>query len=404
MSLETLHEPSLETTQTPARASLYWLIIAALLAVAALLMQVTNSFANLAFFAASLGMVAGVALVVQNLHKNPAQRRWLIPLTIVVLVGILAASRFTRLQVFLFGKEIAVNGEWIGLSYLVLRLIHVVVDSAKPDRAKTDQKEVVKRASFGEMAAYALFPPSLIAGPIHRIDNFLPQLRRLPRSISPIEVVSNLERIGIGFAKKFVLADFLSLFALNAKVVNNPNVSPLVVWLSLFAFAFRLYFDFAGYSDMAIGVAGLIGIRLPENFANPYAQTNITRFWQSWHMSLSSWLRDYIFVPVSRFLLKRFGAKRTALIMAISHITTMVIAGLWHAFTLPFIVWGLWHGVGLFIHAQWSRMAHQRGWQTIVPSGVGVILTFMFVTIGWVFFALPDLQTSFRCLARLINR
>src|SRR5258706_12295073 len=123
MSLETLHEPSLETTQTPARASLYWLIIAALLAVAALLMQITNSFANLAFFAASLGMVAGVTVVVQNLHKNPAQRRWLIPLTLVGLVGILPASRFTRLQVFLFGKEIAGNGGWLGLSYVLLRHI-----------------------------------------------------------------------------------------------------------------------------------------------------------------------------------------------------------------------------------------------------------------------------------------
>src|SRR5258708_40334536 len=150
--------------------------------------------------------------------------------------------------------------------------------------------------------------------------------------MASVEVGANVEGIGMGFAKKFVLGDFRSLFALNAKVVNNPNVSPVVVWLSLFAFAFRLYFDFAGYSDMAIGVAGLIGIRLPENFANPYAQSNITRFWQSWHMSLSSWLRDYIFVPVSRFLLKRFGANRTALIMAISHITSMGISGLWHSF------------------------------------------------------------------------
>ncbi len=170
--------------------------------------------------------------------------------------------------------------------------------------------------------------------------------------------------------------------------------------MALITYSFMLYFDFSGYSDIVIGAAGLIGIKLPENFANPYAQPSIARFWQTWHMSLSFWLRDYLFFPISRTLLGRFGRDRITPIMLIAHLTTMTVAGLWHGFGTGFLAWGVWHGLGLFTHAQFDKWLRGRGW-TLSPA-IGGAMTFTFVMIGWVFFALPDVGSGLRFLMRLV--
>jgi alginate O-acetyltransferase complex protein AlgI len=381
----------------PSPRSFRWAAILALLLVTAFLMIANSTAEGLVLFAISVVLVSAVTLVVRHLQDHPSQRKWLAPLIIALLIGILIFSRWTRLQVVVLGSPKLVNSEWLGLSYLILRLIHMVVDSHKIPLPTQ------RIAAIADTAAYALFPSALIAGPIHRADKFLSHLASFPRRIGRAELLSALERIGIGFIKKFIIADFLRLFALDSFVVNNPNISTPILWLTLIAFGFMLYFDFAGYSDIAIGTAALIGLKLPENFANPYAQPNITNFWQSWHISLSNWLRDYIFIPLSRTLLKRFGQRFSVIIMAVAHLTTMILAGLWHALTLPFILWGAWHGVGLFIHAQWSRLVQQRGWTDFSPR-IGLILTFLFVNIGWVFFALPDVKTVVVCFTRLIGR
>src|SRR5206468_2570184 len=150
----------------------------------------------------------------------------------------------------------------------------------------------------------------------------------------------SLWRIGLGIAKKLVLTFVFGLFALNPRIAANHTATPLILWLSLFGYAFMIYFDFAGYSDIAIGVAGLVGITLPENFANPYMQPSVAHFWRAWHISLSTWLRDYLFFPISRFGLRRLGKRWSILVMAIAHFVTMTAAGLWHGFTTGFLAWG----------------------------------------------------------------
>jgi alginate O-acetyltransferase complex protein AlgI len=366
----------------------------ALLSIAAsalLSLQIGGSLLSLGLFGINVSLVLLVSLVLHDIGCRPQHRRWLAPLTIAFLVGVFIFSRFGRLQFVLFGTYLSRDGEWVGLSYLLFRLIHVIVDSPKLNAMRTD-----------ELAAYTLFPPALVAGPIHRAEQFMPQLDQPHHPAGQPELIDSLWRLGLGAGKKLVLANALGLYALTPAIASNPALPPVLLWLSLLAYTFMLYFDFSGYSDIAIGAAGLLGIRLPENFANPYAQSSITEFWQSWHITLSLWLRYYIFFPISRRLLRYTRSRHRTLVMATSHLTTMAVAGLWHGFGAGFLIWGLWHGTGLFIHAQWSARRGRNAWFFAKP--VGIAMTFLFVMIGWVFFALPDLHLSVHFLARLLGR
>jgi alginate O-acetyltransferase complex protein AlgI len=189
-----------------------------------------------------------------------------------------------------------------------------------------------------------------------------------------------------GGVKKIILAN--AFFAITAAYDAIEGRPPLVgAWIWLLAYSFYIYFDFSAYSDIAVGVGLLMGMRLPENFANPYLQPSITQFWQAWHITLSTWLRDYIFFPTSRSLLRRFGSRYAPLIMLISHLVTMIASGLWHGFRLELIAWGAWHGLGLWTHSWWTTLRRRYKLPTI-PTAPGVVMTYLFVSFGWVFFSM----------------
>ena len=206
-----------------------------------------------------------------------------------------------------------------------------------------------------------------------------------------------------------MIADSLALIALNLTSAQQAN-SAGGLWLLLYAYAFRLFFDFSGYTDIAIGLGILFGIRLPENFDRPYTRQNITTFWQSWHITLSNWVRFYVFSPLSRGLLRRPHKPPTNLILFISHLSTMIIIGLWHGITWNFLIWGIWHGLGLFIHKQWAdrtrrwyRARQQIPWQRRAWAFTGWFLTFHYVVLGWVWFVIPEPAAAARTLARLLG-
>jgi alginate O-acetyltransferase complex protein AlgI len=167
-------------------------------------------------------------------------------------------------------------------------------------------------------------------------------------------------------------------------------------WVAMLAYTVKIYFDFTGYSDIAIGLAGLLGLRIPENFDRPYGAENISVFWRRWHMSLSSWIRDYIFIPLG-------GSRRAPLVTALNLFVAMAIAGLWHGAAWTFVVWGLWHGLGLAVHRMWSV--------TVVPSvawlraggpaikAISIATTFAFVVLGWVLFAAASFGAAAAVLA-----
>jgi alginate O-acetyltransferase complex protein AlgI len=192
------------------------------------------------------------------------------------------------------------------------------------------------------------------------------------------------------------------LVALNANNALQVEKAGLG-WVLLYAYAFQLYFDFSGYTDIAIGLGRLLGVRLPENFKAPYWKPNLTQFWNNWHITLTQWFRTYFFNPVTRAMRSREKQLPIPLIIFFTQLATMVLIGLWHGVAWNFILWGLWHGLGLFLHNRWSEWT-RKGFSTLLPvwqkilNMGGGLLTFHYVAIGWVFFALPTPTISFQFL------
>ncbi len=286
---------------------------------------------------------------------------------------------------------------WLGFSYVVFRLLHTLRDR---------QTGQLPALTLREYITYAIFFPAFTAGPIDRAERFLNDLRALP-PLDATRFVHGGMRLAVGIGKKFVIADSLALLALNVTNAQQAQ-SAAGLWVLLYAYAFQLYFDFSGYTDIAIGLGQWCGIRLPENFSQPYLKRNITVFWQSWHITLSQWVRSYVFLPLSRTLLTRPRKPSPTVLALIGQLATMLAIGLWHGVTWGFVVWGLWHGVGLFVHKVYSDRTrpyylrlrqHPRLGRAVEVAGIA--LTFHFVVLGWVWFALPDLAISWDVFVRL---
>jgi D-alanyl-lipoteichoic acid acyltransferase DltB (MBOAT superfamily) len=283
----------------------------------------------------------------------------------------------------------ALDIRWLGISYLAFRLLHVVIDRLN-DR--------LPALSLQEFIVYVVFFPTLTAGPIDRAERIVKDLRE-PYFLSAPDLWEGGSRIVIGMFKKFALADSLALIALNETNAAQTD-STLWLWVLLYGYAFRLFFDFAGLSDIAIGLGRLMGIKTPENFDRPYLKTNLTTFWNSWHMTLAQWFRAYFFNPVTRGLRAR-GRLPVALIIAVGQLGTMLLIGLWHGVTWNFTIWGAWHGVGLFVHNRWANLMRARvrklESRPVLKSAytlVSLLITFHYVALGWVWFALPEIDLS----------
>jgi D-alanyl-lipoteichoic acid acyltransferase DltB (MBOAT superfamily) len=260
--------------------------------------------------------------------------------------------------------------------------------------------------SLREFVTYVVFAPTLIAGPIDRPERFVKDLRA-SFTFNLADATEGARRIAVGLFKKFVVADLIAIFALNeANAAQTQGAGWM--WLLVYAYAFRIYFDFGGYTDIAIGVGRVFGIKLPENFRQPYLKPNLTQFWNSWHMTLAQWFRAYYFNPLTRAL--RTREWRMTAIILVGQLTTMLLIGLWHGITWNFATWGLWHGVGLFVHNRWSDFAKTR--LAIPPERprlqqavnvVGMLITFNFVALGWVWFALPSVRLSLEVFGKLVG-
>lgn len=324
--------------------------------------------------------LALAALSIIQRAEEAIFRRWLgYCLVVMILLSFLALkSPGQRLPGFV---------NWVGFSYLAFRLLSVLIDSF--NRRHTD-------ASSLEMLVYALFFPALLIGPIDRLPRFLGDMRGEPRALRWSLIVEGLTRILIGGVKKFFLADLLfSQLAFKPEHLAYPGAA--FAWVQAYCYALYIFFDFAGYTDIALGTGRLLGYTLPENFNSPYLKPNITQFWQSWHMTLSGWLRDYVFTPLSRRLLRTPLRRHPQLIVFIAQMVTMILIGLWHNIALNFVLWGAWHGLGLFIHKVFTDRT--RWWQPewkhkpVAAASLhvlSVLLTFHFTTLGAVFVAVGN--------------
>ncbi|MBE0685728.1 MAG: hypothetical protein IH585_06980 [Anaerolineaceae bacterium] len=293
----------------------------------------------------------------------------------------------------------ALDIRWLGFSYVAFRMIHTLRDR---------QSGRLGDVSLQAYVNYVIFFPAISAGPIDKVQRFTKDLQQpVTRDLNSFP--DAFYRIIVGLFKKYALADTLALVALNSQ--NATQIQPNGWgWLLVYAFAFQIYFDFAGYTDIAIGLGKLLGIQLPENFKRPYLKPNLTQFWNNWHMTLTQWFRAYFFNPFTRSLRTRYRRLSSAWIILITQLSTMLLIGLWHGITWNFVLWGVWHGLGLFVQNRYSewvkpRMTHwvDRPRLQQVMNVLNVLVTFNFVALGWVWFALPQVSSSLQVFARLFG-
>jgi alginate O-acetyltransferase complex protein AlgI len=258
----------------------------------------------------------------------------------------------------------------LGISFYTFNLLGYSIDVYRRRGAPA--------RSFPDLLRYASFFPTVTSGPLMRWSDFSAQMETDARP-NAARFELGVFNFSLGLAKKLVIADWI------ARVIDPLWGDPAGLgiwgaWLAVVGYHFRLYFDFSGYCDMAVGLGHFLGIQVPANFRAPYTARSITEFWQKWHITLSTWFRDYLFFPLSRFLLRRGRGGRTEWIRALSLVLTMSLTGFWHGPSWTYLVWGAYQGSLLAIHAQ--TRSRRNPW----PAWVGRALTTLALLLGWVLF------------------
>ncbi len=273
----------------------------------------------------------------------------------------------------------------IGISFYTFQSISYIIDVYR--------KEIKPCEKFSDYTFYMTFLPHLVAGPIVRAKDFLPQIQT-PQLLNTSLYKEAMLRITIGLIKKLFIADYLSKYV--DMVHETPQIySGVENLISMYAYSFQIYFDFSGYSDIALGIALILGYRLKENFENPYQSINISDFWRKWHISLSNWLRDYIYIPLG-------GNRKGIFYMYLFLFLTMLIGGFWHGASWRFVVWGIAHGVALIIHKIWMKKFPTTNKNKIF-SGFGLLLTFNFVALCWIFFRANSFESAFESIIKIFT-
>jgi len=282
----------------------------------------------------------------------------------------------------------------LGISFFTFTQIAYLVDTRRTRTTSTD---------FASYWLFVTYFPHLIAGPVLHHAQFMPQFkRRRAFTITSTSLAVGISLLAIGLAKKTLLADPLGIYASAVFDDAATGARPLLVesWIGALCYSFQLYFDFSGYSDMALGISRTINLRLPANFLSPYKATSIIDFWRRWHVSLSSFLRNYLYIPLGG---NRKGRWRTKLNMFV----TMLLGGMWHGAGWTYILWGGFHGALLVFNHAWRNLVGQtdnrKGRPTLGLRLCGGLLTFLLVMIGWVLFRSADITTAARVLGGLVG-
>ncbi|MEY9934315.1 alginate O-acetyltransferase complex protein AlgI [Catenulispora sp. GP43] len=272
----------------------------------------------------------------------------------------------------------------VGVSFYTFQAISYVVDV---HRGRTAPAKPL------DYAIYASFFPHLVAGPIVRASEFIPQLAG-PRDPDRVPAARAFGLIAGGLVKKMVVADMIGT-KLVEPVFGTPQAhNGTETLMAVYGYAVQIYCDFSAYTDMAIGLALLLGFRFPDNFDRPYTARSLQDFWRRWHMTLSRWLRDYLYIPLGG---NRGGSLKTYRNLML----TMLLGGLWHGAAWTFVIWGGIHGVGLAAERVWTSLAIPVRIPQPVKTAVARVVTFHVVCLAWVFFRAPDLNTAFAVLGRL---
>ena len=330
-------------------------------------------------------------LIAQGIYRvrSRAAKRWLVVLSVMVNLGMLGYFKYTNFLVdianqmfgqgFLQFQNIFLP---VGISFFLFQSLSYTIDIYRGSLKPVDR--------WGDYLFYLSFFPQLVAGPIVRARDFLVQIRQNPITVSREMFGTGIYLIAIGLFKKAVISDYISLNFVD-RIFDDPALySGMECLAAVYGYALQIYCDFSGYSDMAIGIALLLGFRFPKNFDAPYKSATITEFWRRWHISLSTWLRDYLYISL--------GGNRKGRIRTYGNLLlTMLLGGLWHGAAVRFILWGGLHGAALALHKLWMALvpgakatgAQMHWWS----RAAGMLLTFNIVCLGWLMFRAESMQT-----------
>lgn len=352
--------------------------------------------------------------IVQGVHQSQIRRkrRLLVALCVIINLGVLAyfkyAHFFTDIINNLFDTDIQVVNVFsalmnqiagaekfdisslilpVGISFYTFQIISYTVDVYRRD--------VEPAKNVLDFSFYVAFFPQLVAGPIVRAADFIPQIYK-PYNVTRREMWYATFLILNGLVKKIVISDYISLNFVD-RILDDPGLySGFEILMATYGYAIQIYCDFSGYTDIAIGLALLLGFRLPINFNSPYKATSVRDFWRRWHISLSTWLRDYLYIPLGG---NRKGNVRTY----VNLIITMLLGGLWHGASYKFIAWGGMHGLALAANRYWDQYKPKRFANFKLPKVLRIIITFHFVCLAWIFFRAKDIGTAFEIIYRMFT-
>lgn len=318
--------------------------------------------------------------------EHPERRKWWLIATLTVNLGLLAYFKYAGFftdalrepaEAIGLGNYVPVLSILLplGISFYIFESLSYTIDIyrgiAKPAK------------SFLHYMLFIAIFPKLIAGPIIRYTDVEEQYASLPKKIDVILMWSGVLFFVVGLAKKVLIADKAAALAAPYLGIVQPNL--FESWVAVGAYTFQIYFDFSGYSDMAVGLGMMLGFRFPQNFNRPYLATSISEFWERWHITLSRWLRDYLFIPLG-------GSRGGTLFTMRNLVIVMFLGGLWHGANWTFVVWGLYHGALLVAYHMWHRLVGARGWS--LPLWPARAVTLLAVMVGWALFVSPDITQA----------
>lgn len=343
-----------------------------------------------AHFAGAAGMAPIMVLMALAYTAGLTRRKWVCVTAIMLNVLALGFYKYTlflisavvepwsatlAVRLAVDTRAIMPGAPPLGVSFFAFEFVHYLYEVKKGGEPIRHPLKFI---------LFSIFFPSLVAGPIKRYAQFIPALEAGSQGARLADIAEGMKRIGIGFAKKMLVADNLTLYI----EIYQPQFAHLGLlhrWVVLVAIALRILMDFSGYSDIAIGFARLLGVKLPENFNWPYLAHNLQDFWQRWHISLSSWIRDYIYIPL--------GGNRHGPIRQVLHgLIAFGLCGLWHGPAWHFVIWGIYHGVGLALCTTYEKIpAVGPAIAQIFKKEplAGLALTQLYAWLGWLVFFYP---------------
>lgn len=324
--------------------------------------------------------------------ENKLHRRLILSLSVSINLGLLFYFKYSNFfienvnnMLSLFGDK---NIQWtklllpIGISFYTFETITYVVDVYRRVHKPLNK--------FWDYQLYIILFPKLIAGPIIRYNDLADQIVDRSQNDTIDNRLTGFYRFAIGLAKKVLIANHMGLQADAIFAMNFESIDTVTAWIGILAYTFQIYFDFSGYSDMAIGLAKMIGFKFPENFNNPYISKSITEFWRRWHITLGSWMRNYLYIPLG-------GNKVSSKSRLYLNLWLVFLAsGLWHGASWSFVLWGAYHGFFLVLERSFLYRFYDK-----IGNLLSTLITFFIVVIGWVFFRIEKISDAFLFLKRM---